>query len=195
MLTCIDLAFSTIRNLGFSLLPSSLLAIYGKGNGQLLDILAGSRRPDSGTVTFQGDPVWGNERYYHSVLELNAHGVFNYFETVEKAAIRLGDVDTPLIEAGLHYFGLTGYADKRIFRIPAHLRARIRLLPLILCPRSVWFLTDIEKNLDDEGLALLYTLISGRCNRSGIVLMATKKTGFISPMMTLDLMDYQSVID
>jgi ABC-type transport system involved in cytochrome c biogenesis ATPase subunit len=200
MLTCDDISCTNwgktlFKRLGFSLLPGSLLAVTGgspKAKTALVDVIAGLKEPKRGEVTFDGSNVWRNIDYFANTLHIGAGAMPDPSETVENTLMRFtATYETQnLVNAALSYFGLSDYSGCPCAILPAALLPRVALARLLAVPCGVWLFDIPLDSLDDEGRAMLFALISGSCNRGGIVIVAADKADFISPIQALDLDDF-----
>ncbi len=78
-----------------------------------------------------------------------------------------------LIEAALHYFDLEDIVGVTLERLSAGWQQRVALTRLITHPSPLWLLDEPTSNLDQEGTALLQSLIQTRLEQHGIVVIAS----------------------
>ncbi len=195
MLTCDNISYtSRFHGLGFSLTPGALLAIFGADATGVILLMAGKLKPTSGVIIFEEQPIARNRDYRELSLYIPLQYSFRPWETVEKAIKRLtkaGKGATELVEAALRYFALTEKRHERAKNLPKHLQKRIILSQLLTLPRPIWLLDHPEHELDTEGLGMLDALIANRCNQDGIVVVATTREGFMTPLPSLYLSDFK----
>lgn len=193
MLTCEQISIKGCgRAIGFSLVPGALLAIFGSNADELIAVLAGRLKPDAGRVLFDDKPIQRN-RDFHSLALYLAGVSFRPWENVERAVKRLakaGGGAPELAEAAIRYFGLTNHRAKKCRSLPASLQKRVMLTQLLTHPRPIWLLDHPESDLDAEGLQMLDAVMANRCNQDGIVVIATERRGFMTPLPSLELSDF-----
>ena len=212
MLTCCNVTFSAthdarFQGVGISLLPGSLLGVYGaQGKTAFLNLMAGYAKPTAGEVTFEGKPVlrnwpkpfsqWARNKEYTSlclyISQPARHPDVKQHWTVEQTVIHNSGIHAEplLLTAALRYFGLDAVRETPCSGLSQTLAARVKLACLLTLPRAIWILDEPDTGLDDEGCALLYRLISDRCNQDGIVIMASEIRGTIAPCASLELEDF-----
>lgn len=194
MLTCDQLSYKNrFSSLGFSLTTGSLLAVYGADATGLIMLLAGSLKPSSGNITFEEIPITRNREYQALSLYIPTTYSFRFWDTVEKTVSRLarkGGGAAELTEAALRYFGLTEHRHTKCNSLPPALQKRVILTQLLTLPRPIWLLDHPEQDLDAEGIGMLDTLTANRCNQDGIVIIATQREGFMTPLPALRMEDF-----
>ncbi|AIL66117.1 Cytochrome c biogenesis ATP-binding export protein CcmA [Rickettsiales bacterium Ac37b] len=177
MLSCSNITVESnynvlFKDLGFSLLPGSLLILRGNnGSGKttLLKLIAGIIKPTKGTVSIE----------HH-----NEYKLINYIAHKNALRTELSVIDnlifwselyqTPeLILPALMYFGLDDIKDISCCRLSAGWQKKVALARLIACHSYIWLLDEPENNLDNSSKELLYTLIDTRVRQGGIVIIAS----------------------
>lgn len=194
-LTCTSWGLPLFKGLGFSLLRGSLLAITGgsaRAKTTLLDVMAARVLPKRGEVTYDGKPAWHNVDYFactHYIEKTEAPDKAASVEDYVNRFAALYETEN-LVPAALRFFGLSGHAQTRCGAMPAHLIKRVVLARLLSAPCSVWMLDRPVDGLDEEGAGMLYSLISARCTRGGIVALTADDANFIEPIQELKLDDF-----
>jgi heme exporter protein A len=195
MLTCDNIAYKTrFSGLGFSLTPGALLAVYGADATGLIMLLANKLQPSQGIITFEEQPIKRNREYANLSLHIHTDIRFRLWEGVEKAVLRLarsGGGAPELVEAALRYWGLTEHRNAQCSTLPLALQKRIMLTQLLTLPRPIWLLDHPELGLDTEGLGMLDALMANRCNQDGIVIIATGREGFMTPLPCIRMDDFK----
>lgn len=177
MLSCFNITVESnynilFKDLGFSLLPGSLLIIRGhNGSGKttLLKLIAGIITPTKGIISAE---------YHHTYNLINYIGHKNALRTELSAIDNLifwaELYKTPeLIFPALMYFGLNEIQDQPCYRLSAGWQKKVALARLIACHSYIWLLDEPENNLDNESKKLLYSLIDTRVRQGGIVVIAS----------------------
>jgi heme exporter protein A len=182
MLSCQNLTLEfnnkiVFKNLGFSLVPGSIMILRG-GNGSgktsLLKIIAGLL-----TVT-QGNVLWksGGEMHAKCPYALNYVGHKSAVKATESVIDHLifwcNLYGTPeLLMAAISYFKLGEVADELCGTLSAGMQRRLSLARLVCCFSHVWLLDEPDSHLDLEAKKLLYGLIDVRLSGGGVVIMAS----------------------
>ena len=167
-----------IHGLHMTLSPGDLLMIEGangSGKSTFLKCLAGLMPLAAGRVTLGEHTLASHPHYPANLLYLGHKRGLQLTMTVRT------NVDfwakargTPeLTGAALHYFDLEDVADLPCRMLSAGWQQRVALTRLITMPAKLWLLDEPTANLDEEGVALLHSLIMTRLEQRGIVLMTT----------------------
>lgn len=140
----------------------------------MLQLLAGILTPDEGKILYEGQAITNNRDYkalclYHGHLS-GLHPELSICENLHFWAKIRGDLS--LLDAALHYFDLTAYASMQVQTLSAGWKQRTALAKLICCPANVWLLDEPVSHLDEEGIALLESLIATRREQGGIIVMS-----------------------
>ena len=190
-----------IRQLGLVMMPGSLLVLRG-GNGSgktsLIRAIAGLLPLQSGQVRWQPksettevlrdkDAVKNRLHYigHDNALkaELSVYENLAYWAHMYDGAL--------LIPPALHYFGLTGFAERRLGSLSAGWQRRVALARLLAISSTIWLLDEPANNLDVEGEGLLNALIASRCNNGGMVILSSHQPCAISHAQELWMEDFQ----
>lgn len=158
--------------------PGEMLAIRapnGAGKSTLLATIAGLLAPISGTVRLGEGPLKHHPAYPQAILYYgHRRGMDTTCTVREHVGFYAHAYRQPeLIEAALHYFDLEEWADCTISTLSAGWQQRVALTRLITQPGQLWLLDEPAHHLDEEGLALLSSLIQTRRERGGILLMVS----------------------
>ncbi|MFV9875460.1 MAG: heme ABC exporter ATP-binding protein CcmA [Rickettsiales endosymbiont of Dermacentor nuttalli] len=177
MLSCSNLTvesnYNTLfKDLGFSLLPGSLLILRGNnGSGKttLLKLIAGITSPTKGSIVLE---------YYNEFNLINYIGHKNALKTelsvIDNLIFWSELYQTPeLILPALTYFGLMDIQNIPCYRLSAGWQKKVALARLMACHSYIWLLDEPENNLDNASKQLLYNLIETRVSQKGIVIIAS----------------------
>ena len=179
-------------HLGFCLQEGAFLLIKGangSGKSSLLDVLAGEIHAIEGRITLNGEPLKKSNEMMHVGHESDLRGGWSAQKHVTAWAKQY-DTET-LINAALHYYGLTDYKDIPAKRLSAGLRRRLMLAKLIVAPCKLWLLDEPTNFLDEEALLLTSSLIEARVKQGGIVIVATHIMSSAIDAHTLNLEDFK----
>lgn len=155
-----------------------LLALTGRngsGKSSILRMIAGLLDPASGQILYDGTPIDSIESYASHVHYVGHKLAVRRDHTVEqnlKLWLSLGGEAT-LLDAAIDYFDLTPFRDAPCSILSAGWLQRVALARLLLMPAKVWLLDEPTSHLDEEGMALLSSLMQTRIEQGGLVVMAT----------------------
>lgn len=105
--------------------------------------------------------------------------------TVEETARFLSDFYRSEIGDSLRHLGLISKGDTKVGDLSSGQRRRLSLLRLLISPKALWLLDEPFSALDDEGKAIVRTLIDGHRSRGGVVLMALHEAEGLANAKTL----------
>lgn len=202
MLSCYDLGLkindeTVFAGLGFSLAPSSILAIRGNagvGKSKLLATLAGLIKPDQGVVSYNDVPVLDVLTAYATLVQyVGFQDAVKPELTVEEniAFWSLLKGSSELVPAALAYFELEDKKDQLSHSLSPDWQHRIALARLIACQSKVWILDDPFTRLDEDGKRLLLNLISVRSNEGGTVILSSFDPLPLPKAIELDIAMFQ----
>lgn len=147
----------------------------GSGKSSLLKTMAGLLKPASGEVCW-GEHALGRHPMYPAGLLYLGHrrGVDSSLSVQQNVAFWAKAYrQRELLDVALHYFDLEDIAQVPVHTLSAGWQQRVALARLIAQPGALWLLDEPTANLDEEGLALLHSLIQTRCEQGGIVVVAS----------------------
>lgn len=161
----------------------------GAGKSSLLKTIAGLVQPASGQILWNDEPMGVSRSYPRNLVFLgHKRGVdlsLSVYHHVAWWAKAYGQQE--LIGAALHYFDLEDIANVPVHTLSAGWQQRVALTRLITQPGPLWLLDEPAANLDQEGAMLLNSLMETRCERGGIIIMATHGAVEGGKVQTLDL--------
>lgn len=177
----------TLRNVSVSIAPGELVAVVGSsgaGKTMLLETLAGLRRPDDGTVWYDGVPCHGNLAAFRSWLgyvpqDDIIHRELPLGRTLEYAArLRLpaGAGPAQAAEAARRVLDLLGLADRRdvaVGSLSGGERKRASVgVELLTAPR-LFFLDEPTSGLDPVTAAGVVRLLRRLADDGTTVILTT----------------------
>jgi ABC-2 type transport system ATP-binding protein len=148
----------------------------GAGKTTMLRVASGLLRPDRGTVAFGGLEPEHSKRAFHSqVALLSADGglyarlsVRRHLEWWAALAYVPRAQRAARIAAALDGFALGELAARRVERLSAGQRQRVRLAMTFLPGPAVLLLDEPDSRLDDEAVALLARRLAEHSDGGGI---------------------------
>jgi heme exporter protein A len=167
-----------IHGLHMTLTPGDLLMVEGangSGKSTLLKCLAGLMPLASGQIRYGAHPLTAHPHYPEHLLYLgHKRGLQINLPVRHNVAFWARVRGNPeLTSAALHYFDLEDVADVPCRMLSAGWQQRVALTRLITMPAKLWLLDEPIANLDEEGVALLHSLIMSRLEQKGIIIMTT----------------------
>ena len=179
-LTCHRGGRVLFRNLDLSIAAGEILEIHGpNGSGKttLLRLLCAITHPESGELRWKGRPP-GEERsgFLAAIAYLGHQDGIKLALTAREnlqAAARLAGGSDP--DAALARFGLGAVADTPARALSAGQRRRVALARLLLRDAALWVLDEPFTALDDEGTALMQSLLARQADGGGAVALSTHR--------------------
>lgn len=168
------------RDVSVSLSAGDSLAITGangSGKSTLLEIAAGIRRPDRGSVSMMlgGTSVPAECFLLHGAFISPRTLPYDELTGIENIRFSLrSSVPAHTIDEMLERVSLLPHANKRVRHYSTGMRQRLKIAMAILNDPAVLFLDEPGSNLDDQGKAILYSLVDETRN-SRIILIATNE--------------------
>ncbi|MCI5050321.1 MAG: heme ABC exporter ATP-binding protein CcmA [Rickettsiales bacterium] len=169
--------YELFRGLSARLESGNILVLKGKngsGKSTLLKLLAGVLQPSYGEILFNNSNISNSPLYGKHVAYVGHRLAVVPYLTVEENLqfwAKLYD-RSELLDAALHYFDLNRYRDVLSAHLSAGWKQRVALARLILSPASVWLLDEPASHMDDEGVALMESLVATRKEQGGIIVMS-----------------------
>ncbi|MDH5631875.1 MAG: cytochrome c biogenesis heme-transporting ATPase CcmA [Gammaproteobacteria bacterium] len=167
------------RSLDFSVESGQCLHITGHngcGKTTLLRVLCGLTRPDTGTVSWQGDSIAENSDDYHAsqayVGHKNSmHGDLTALENLDFSTRVAGaEVGMSPVEA-LKLFGLQAYAHLPVRVLSQGQQRRAALARLLLNKKPLWIMDEPFSGLDTQNTAVLYQQIERHLDQGGMLVV------------------------
>lgn len=146
-----------------------VLGANGAGKSTLLGLIAGLKRPWSGSRKMQAPGV-GALRYVGH--ELMLYGQLSVHENL-KLFGGLMQVPGDLIEGSLERWGLSRFRDERIAALSRGQRARVSLARAFVGEPTIVVLDEPSASLDDASTELLCEEIEAQVSRGSSVIIAT----------------------
>ena len=171
------------ETLSFSVAPRSALIIEGPngaGKTTLLRVIAGLTLPETGTVTWRGNPLPDEVRAGRLRLAFSGHALalkgdlstrenLTFFARLAGRGAR--DVD-PVLEAT----GLMACADLDVRLLSAGQKRRAALARVLLSQAELWLLDEPQTNLDRAGRELVEASIRTHVGNGGTVVVAAHQS-------------------
>lgn len=156
----------------------------GTGKTTFLRAIAGLARPESGTITWQGETInpqarrWRHEIHYlgHSDAlksNLSARDNLALWISLDGAASASKSKWESQADELLKRVGLSQRRDLPAAQLSAGQKRRIQLARLMTSQRRLWLLDEPGNALDSEGDGLLGQLIDSHLSAGGCVVVAT----------------------
>jgi heme exporter protein A len=166
-----------LRDLSFAVEAGGALLLLGpngSGKSTLLRLLAGLKRPDAGTIAWDGADVADDAGAHAARVAYLGHqdAVKPGLTTSEnlRFAARLSGGD---IAGALDAVDLAPLADLPARMLSAGQRRRLALARLALSRAPLWLLDEPTLGLDDRAVARFGTLLAAHRAGGGIVVTAT----------------------
>ena len=177
-LTCIVDDRPLFAELTLSLAAGELLQVAGDngaGKTSLLRILCGLARPESGVVSWQGQPLAKVRESFHRQLLWLGHkpGVNAALTADENLRFFFPASRLQQRESALAAVGLAGYEDLPLSQLSAGQQRRVALTRLWLTDAPLWILDEPLTAIDKQGVAELISLFEQHAQRGGMVLLTT----------------------
>lgn len=161
----------------------------GRGKTSLLRMLAGVSRPVQGRIQCQPPVVYlGHQDALKGDLTALESLAFLVQLHGHHSAIALNGQDpSPLLQA-LARVGLASRAHLPVRALSQGQRKRVALARLCLTrPGTVWLLDEPLDALDDQGVALVLSLMADHCAQGGAVVLTSHQTVPFATLMVFDL--------
>lgn len=177
-LTCAIGERVIFSGVGFCLQSGALLLLKGpNGSGKttLLRALAGLLPVETGTITWDDEPIAGNANFKRELMLVGHRSAVKLDATVrENLGFWAAFYKTPmLVGAALRFYDLERFADTPARELSAGWQRRVALARLIVSPCKLWLLDEPTNFLDEEAVILTASLIESRVKQGGIVVAAS----------------------
>jgi len=160
-----------LRHIEFSLEPGEVLVVRGRngaGKSTLLRLLAGLLSPSEGTVALPPGPLRTAVGY--AALDLALYPGLTAREHLQFSATMRQIEDSGDVLLG--QVGLANAADRPVGQFSSGMRARLKLALALQASPPVLLLDEPTASLDEEGRAIVDTLVDRQRDR-GVVVLAT----------------------
>ena len=170
------------QNLSFSIGSGELVWLRGtNGSGKttLLRLVTGLAAPESGSITWNGEPVRNSPDYRSALVHLGHHnGLKDDLTALESLRflcqlhgreVTAETLDDALRTMGIHH---RRHLPSRV--LSQGQKKRVALARLVLENQpGLWVLDEPFDALDDSGAAIVSTLLQGHVRRGGSVLLTS----------------------
>ena len=172
-----------LKNISFCTLSSSLIYIMGTngiGKTALLKSIAGLYKNYSGSIKIPNNAKINYIGHENAIKpELSAACHLEYWAQTMQGSQALA--------ATIYYLNLAEVLDKKCSHLSEGMRKKLSLSRIMLSSASIWLLDEIDTNLDNANLSLLYNLINTKVSSGGVVLISshTKPSDPKTPIINL----------
>lgn len=178
---------------GFALTAGDTLSVKGpngSGKSTLLRLLAGFLRPAEGSVSWNGESVFGEAEDYRTKV-----GYVGHLDPIKLALTVRENIDlwTGLcgrsgnVDEALAAFGLGGLADLPARYLSAGQKRRLNLARLVAEQRPLWLLDEPTIGLDTASAERLWSALRAHRSQGGIAIIATHTELSVGPAKELNL--------
>lgn len=188
---------SLFKGLSISLIDRSILTIKGEngsGKTSLLSIIAGILQPDDGEILYANEKVIGENypEYCDIILYVGHKNAVKPQLSVRENIKFWAELKgvSELVKIALDYFDLNEIADVPCGRLSAGMQRRVALARLLVSKSDIWLLDEPFTNLDESMKYKLASLISARCERGGIAIIASHEDVPITNVIEINLKDF-----
>lgn len=169
------------KDLNFTLNTGELLELVGAngaGKTSLLQLLAGLRLPEQGSVIWSGHDITElGPEYYQDLLYLGyQHGMkasLTPRENLHFTSALRGLPTLTSIDNALAYLQLTAVADLMTHNLSSGQQRRIASARLLLEPAELWILDEPFTALDQAGIKLITQLLSDHIYNGGMAIFSS----------------------
>lgn len=169
------------ENISFALSTGESLAITGpngSGKSTLIDIIAGVRRPSSGSVEYSrdGNRVVGNQLNDHIGYLSPRINLYNELTSIETLDFIAGARGMNKYNSGelLGIYGLSDHVNKKIANYSSGMKQRLKFIISILHNPPVILLDEPTVNLDAAGSDAVFSYIDS-VRSDKIIVIATNE--------------------
>jgi ABC-2 type transport system ATP-binding protein len=157
----------------------------GAGKTTMLRIVTGLVRPDGGSVSLDGLDAAGDRAAYVArigFVSAGDHALYARLSAARHLALAADLAGIPATKRATAIatmtaaFDLDGIASRRVDRLSAGQRQRVRLALAFLHEPRLVLLDEPANSLDDEGIALLSGVLQTHTARGGAVLWCAPAT-------------------
>ncbi|HIG8797901.1 TPA: cytochrome c biogenesis heme-transporting ATPase CcmA [Raoultella terrigena] len=163
----------------------------GSGKTSLLRLLCGLARPESGVVSWQGEPLSSVRDAFHQQLLWCGHkpGVKAALTADENLRFFFAQTSPRAREEALAAMGLAGYEDVALSQLSAGQQRRVALTRLWLTSATLWILDEPFTALDATAVERLTRRLEQHVQAGGSVILTTHQPlrALACPLRTLRL--------
>lgn len=178
MLSVSDLSFEryferVFEPVSFELSAGSLLLVTGAngcGKTTLLRLLAGLLEPSEGSLHCQQPPLYAG---HSPAIKDDLSVMENIRFMMGFMGMRHPDNAADLCRQVIDQVGLSPVAQQEGRTLSAGQRKRCSLSRLLFCAETLWLLDEPYSNLDQEGIALLDSMLRNHLSTGGACVLTT----------------------
>lgn len=178
---------------GFALKGGEVLSVRGpngSGKSTLLRLLAGFLRPAEGSVTWNGESIYGEAEDYRTRV-----GYVGHLDPAKLALTVRENIDLwaglsgkpANIEEALGVFALDGLASLPARYLSSGQRRRLNLARLVAEKRTLWLLDEPMVGLDTASAERLQSAVRAHRDAGGIAVIATHNLLAVGPVEELHM--------
>jgi len=203
VLTCQNLSLENnygiiFKNVGFTLLPGSLLIIKGaNGSGKtcLLKMLVGLIEHKAGKISWNNIDINKDlQSFQQNVCYIGHNNALKkeltVFENLDFWCKLRGSNE--LFLPAIYHFKLHNVLDLNVESLSAGWQRKVELARLLLSQTNLWLLDEPEINLDKIAQDLLIDLIKVRVRERGIVVIASHGLDGLPYVNYLDIQGFKN---
>lgn len=170
----------------------------GAGKTTLLRIISGALQPSSGVVLWRGEPMAAVRRVFRTSLlymghapaikaALTAEENLHWWRRMHPDANPANDREV------LAKIGLRGLEGLPCYSLSAGQQRRVALARTLVSPASLWVLDEPFTAIDQQGIALLHSLMAGHLERGGLIVLSTHQPLGLPDYKQLNLEEFAAV--
>ncbi len=146
----------------------------GAGKTTLLKTLCGLRRPESGDIQLNSQPIASHASSFLSWLGHHnpLKDDLSALENLEMLALLRGHNQHCPLEA-LHFMQLGKQRHHAVKTFSAGMKRRLALSSLLLSDAPLWILDEPQTALDVNGIRLFEKMVENHLQRSGLLIMTS----------------------
>lgn len=181
-LECVRGDRQLFAGLSFAMSEGSLLHLHGPngaGKTTLLRAIAGLVLPESGEISWNGEPTRKlGEEFNRELIYLGHHYGLKFelsgYENLRVFANLSGfDVTERQVEEALQQVGLARCVELPVKVLSQGQKRRVALARLLLQPTKLWILDEPFTALDVKAVVMLKEMIQAHVAKGGMVLLTT----------------------
>ena len=167
------------EGVSFVLSSGDILSVRGpngSGKSTLLRLLAGFLRPVGGSISWNGESVFGESENFQISVGYVGHLnsvklALSVRENIDLWARLCGKSDN--VDEALKTFALENLVDLPARYLSSGQKRRLNLARLVAEQRPLWLLDEPTVGLDDNSVDLLQTALGAHRSAGGIAIIAT----------------------
>ena len=146
----------------------------GSGKSTLLRAMAGLHHVEDGRILLCDIPLSMHDSYPKMIAWLGHKRALKLHMTVEANVAHWARMQgvPENIEAALEYFDLGPYRSMPCGQLSAGWKERVALTRLLTTQATLWLLDEPMAHLDEQGAALVQSIILTRAEQGGIIFMS-----------------------